>query len=142
MPFLIKRISSASGLPATSGLRTAISTLSGAFSFHELIHSAQLSTYPEYTTPFLTMATATTPVVVNAAPQQITRWADANSVTFTGRVFNAELVQGRYGEFVALDIITRPVQDDDDSQVVIHLNSNNLVAFFKADGIPTGRVSR
>ena len=87
------------------------------------------------------MATATTPVVVNAAPQQITRWADANSVTFTGRVFNAELVQGRYGEFVALDIITRPVQDDDDSQVVIHLNSNNLVAFFKAGGIPNGRVA-
>ena len=86
------------------------------------------------------MATATSSVATTAASQQLTRWADANSTTVTGRVFNAELVNGRYGEFVSIDIITRPVQGDDDSQVVVHLNSSSLVPFFKAGGVPTGRV--
>ncbi len=86
--------------------------------------------------------TTSTPVSTSAAvaQQAPTRWADSNSVTFTGRVFNAELVEGRYGEFVAMDVITRPVQDDDSSQVVVHFNSSALVNFFKAGGIPTGRV--
>jgi len=87
----------------------------------------------------MTTSTPSTSTVV-AQQQAPTRWADANSTTFTGRVFNAELVEGRYGEFVAMDVITRPVQDDDQSQVVVHFNSSALVNFFKAGGIPTGRV--
>lgn len=84
----------------------------------------------------------TTSVVTPAAnqQQQPTRWADPNSMTFTGRVFNAELVQGRYGEFISLDVITRPIQDDDGSQVVVHVNSSQLVPFFKAGGVPSGRL--
>ena len=35
--------------------------------------------------------------------------------------------------------MTRPVQDDDSSQLVIHLNSAQLVPFFNAGGIPVGR---
>lgn len=87
---------------------------------------------------FMTISTPSTSTVVSDLTP--TRWADANAVTFTGRVFNAELVEGRYGEFIAMDVITRPVQDDDDSQVVLHFNSSALVNFFKAGGIPTGRA--
>jgi len=61
-------------------------------------------------------------------------------MTFTGHVFHAELVTGPYSEFVSLDIISRPVKDDDDSSVVIHLTSSQLVNFFKAGAIPNGRV--
>ena len=88
----------------------------------------------------MTTTPSKTTVVVRRQDEAPTRWADANTMTFTGRVFNAELVAGRYGEFVSLDVITRPVQDDDSSQVVIHLNSSQLVAFYKAGGIPSGRV--
>ena len=86
------------------------------------------------------MTTTSKPrTVVRRPEEQPTRWADANTMTFNGRVFNAELVDGRYGQFVALDIITRPVKDDDDSQLVVHLNSSQLVPFFEAGGIPNGR---
>jgi hypothetical protein len=84
--------------------------------------------------------TTSTPVSTTVAQQSPTRWADANTVTFSGRVYNAELVNGRYGEFVSLSIITRPVQDDDSSQLVVVMNSSQLVNYFKAGGIPTGRV--
>ena len=87
----------------------------------------------------MTTSTPKRVVVSNRQPEQQTRWADANTMTFAGRVFNAELIEGRYGQFVAIDIITRPVKDDDDSQVVVHLNSSQLVPFFEAGGIPTGR---
>ena len=84
--------------------------------------------------------TISTPVSNASAQQQPTRWADANSLTFTGRIFHAELVEGKYGDFVSVDVISRPVQDDDDSSVILHFNSSNLVPFFKAGGVPTGRV--
>ena len=86
------------------------------------------------------MTTTSKPRTVVRRPEELpTRWADANTMTFSGRVFNAELIEGRYGQFVALDIITRTVKDDDDSQVVVHLNSSQLVPFFEAGGIPAGR---
>ena len=84
--------------------------------------------------------TTSTPVSTVVSQQSPTRWADANSVTFTGRVANAELVSGRYGEFVSLSVLSRPVQDDDDSQVAVVFNSSQLVPFFKAGGIPVGRA--
>ena len=87
----------------------------------------------------ISTAKATRTVVRRSEDQPATRWADANTMTFAGRVFNAELVEGRYGQFLALDIITRTVKDEDDSQVVIHLNSSQLVPFYEAGGIPTGR---
>ena len=102
---------------------------------------------PWNTTTLFSMATSATPskprpVVVkpNQAQAQPTRWADANTVTFTGRVLHAEVVDGRYGEFLSLDVISRPVQDDEDSSVVVHLKSSNLVGFFNSGGIPTGRT--
>jgi len=86
----------------------------------------------------MTTSTPSTSTVVSQ--QAPTRWADANSVTFTGRVANAELVSGRYGEFVSLSVLSRPVQDDDDSQVAVVFNSSQLVPFFKSGGIPVGRA--
>ena len=78
------------------------------------------------------------PAQADATP---TRWADPNTVTFTGRVHHAEVVKGRYGDFLSLDIITRPIQDDDDSSLVIHVSSSQLVRFYEAGGIPTGRTA-
>ena len=91
-------------------------------------------------TTYLKHMTTSTPVATPSTQQQPARWADANSMTFTGRVFHAELVTGRYGEFVSVDVISRPVEGDDDSSVILHFNSSSLVPFFKAGGVPTGRV--
>lgn len=85
--------------------------------------------------------TISTPVSTSVAPQQApTRWADANTVTFAGRVASAELIKGRYGEFIAITVLSRPVQDDDSSQVAVVFNSSQLVPFFKAGGVPVGRA--
>lgn len=85
------------------------------------------------------MANATTSAAPSTAATQPKLWADPNTVVFTGRVLHAELVEGRYGQFIAVDVISRPVEDDDSSAVTIHFNSSSLVPFFKAGGVPAGR---
>ncbi len=83
--------------------------------------------------------TTSTPIKTVVKAVEPTRWADHNAVTFTGRVLHAEIVPGKYGDFLALDIITRPMKDDEESSVVLHLSSSQLVGFYNSGGIPTGR---
>ena len=71
--------------------------------------------------------------------QTIKSYAQFNTATFEGRVFDATVVDGQYGEFLAVTIITNLV-DGDDGITVTFNNSNGLLALAKKNGLPVGRM--
>lgn len=65
-------------------------------------------------------------------------YAQFNSVTITGRVSHAEIVQGQYGEFLAVTLLSELVNDG--KAIAVQFNTTNgLMSLFKSDWLPNGR---
>jgi len=65
-------------------------------------------------------------------------YAQFNTATFEGRVFDATVVDGQYGEFLAVTVITNLV-DGDDGITVTFNNSNGLLKLHKDGYFNKGR---
>ena len=66
-------------------------------------------------------------------------YANFNSATFQGRIFDATIAEGKYGEFVAITVITN-LDDDTDGVTVTFNNSNGLLALAKKGHLTNGRM--
>ena len=66
-------------------------------------------------------------------------YANFNTCTFQGRVFDATVTKGQYGEFVAITVITN-LSDDTDGVTVTFNNSNGLLALAKKGHLTKGRM--
>ena len=66
-------------------------------------------------------------------------YANFNTSTFQGRVFDATVTEGRYGEFVAITIITN-LSDDSEGVTVTFNNSNGLLTLAKKGHLTKGRM--
>ena len=65
-------------------------------------------------------------------------YAMFNSLTITGRVSHAELVQGQYGEFLAVTLLTE--LKNDAAPVAVQFNTTNgLLALYKKGWLNNGR---
>ena len=65
-------------------------------------------------------------------------YANFNNVTFQGRIFDATIAKGQYGEFVSLTIITNLVNDDDGVTITFN-NSNGLLKLAQDGYLVRGR---
>ena len=70
---------------------------------------------------------------------QTKTYANFNTCTFQGRVFDATVATGQYGEFVAITVITN-LSDDTDGVTVTFNNSNGLLALAKKGHLTNGRM--
>jgi hypothetical protein len=68
-----------------------------------------------------------------------TTYSNFNSATFQGRIFDATIANGQYGEFVAITVITN-LADDTDGVTVTFNNSNGLLALAKKGHLTKGRM--
>ena len=66
-------------------------------------------------------------------------YANFNTATFQGRIFDATVTEGQYGEFVAVTVITN-LADDSDGVTVTFNNSNGLLALAKKGYLQRGRM--
>ena len=66
-------------------------------------------------------------------------YANFNSSTFQGRIFDATVAEGKYGEFVAITVITN-LSDDSDGVTVTFNNSNGLLSLAKKGHLTKGRM--
>jgi hypothetical protein len=66
-------------------------------------------------------------------------YANFNSSTFQGRIFDATVAEGKYGEFVAITVITN-LSDDSEGVTVTFNNSNGLLALAKKGHLTKGRM--
>ena len=66
-------------------------------------------------------------------------YANFNSSTFQGRIFDATVAEGKYGEFVAITVITN-LSDDSDGVTVTFNNSNGLLSLAKKGHLTNGRM--
>ena len=69
-------------------------------------------------------------------------YANFNSISFQGVVSNVDVVNGQYGEFAAITIITNLADDangNDTGITVTFNNSNGLLKLHKAGWLPKGR---
>ena len=66
-------------------------------------------------------------------------YANFNSSTFQGRIFDATVAEGKYGEFVAITIITN-LSDDSEGVTVTFNNSNGLLSLAKKGHLTKGRM--
>jgi hypothetical protein len=66
-------------------------------------------------------------------------YSNFNSATFQGRIFDATIANGQYGEFVAITVITN-LADDTDGVTVTFNNSNGLLALAKKGHLTKGRM--
>lgn len=69
----------------------------------------------------------------------IKTYANFNTSTFQGRIFDATVTEGKYGEFVAITVITN-LTDDSDGVTVTFNNSNGLLALAKKGYLTRGRM--
>ena len=69
----------------------------------------------------------------------IKTYANFNSSTFQGRIFDATVAEGKYGEFVAITVITN-LSDDSDGVTVTFNNSNGLLSLAKKGHLTKGRM--
>ena len=69
---------------------------------------------------------------------QIKSYANFNTSTFEGRVFDATVANGQYGEFLAVTIITNLV-DGDDGVTVTFNDSKGLLSLHKQGFFDKGR---
>ena len=65
-------------------------------------------------------------------------YAQFNTATFEGRVFDVTVVDGQYGEFLAVTVITTLV-DDSEGITVTFNNSNGLLKLHKDGHFSKGR---
>lgn len=65
-------------------------------------------------------------------------YANFNNVTFQGRVANIDLVDGKYGEFVAITVISN-LSDDDQGVTITFNNNNGLLTLHKKGFFNVGR---
>ena len=70
---------------------------------------------------------------------QTKTYANFNTCTFQGRVFDATVATGQYGEFVAITVITN-LSDDTEGVTVTFNNSNGLLALAKKGHLTKGRM--
>ena len=70
--------------------------------------------------------------------QTIKSYANFNTATFEGIVFDVTVVDGKYGEFLAVTVITNLV-DGDDGITVTFNNSNGLLKLHKDGYLNKGR---
>ena len=68
-----------------------------------------------------------------------TSYASFNTASFQGRVFDATVTEGKYGEFVAITVITN-LADNDDGITITFNNSNGLLALAKGGHLSRGRM--
>lgn len=66
-------------------------------------------------------------------------YAQFNSVSLQGRVFNAEVVKTADSEFLAVTLITN-LQDGDEGITVTFNTSNGLKSLFEKGYLPNGRI--
>ena len=66
-------------------------------------------------------------------------YAQFNTVSITGRVYNAEVVNYNGNEFLSVTLITT-LQDDGQEMTVKFTNSNGLKSLFQKGYLPTGRL--
>ena len=64
-------------------------------------------------------------------------YAQFNTMTITGRVFNAELVTNNGSEFLAMTLITNLMDDADG--VIVTFNTSDLIALYQKGYLPNGR---
>ena len=62
-----------------------------------------------------------------------------NSASFQGRIFDATVTEGKFGEFVAITVITN-LADDDGGCTITFNNSNGLLALAKKGHLTRGRM--
>ena len=65
-------------------------------------------------------------------------YAQFNSITITGRVSHAEVVEGKYGEFLAVTLLTE-LKDDAAAVAVQFNNTNGLLSLYKSGWLTNGR---
>ena len=65
-------------------------------------------------------------------------YAQFNSITITGRVSHAELVNGQYGEFLAVTLLSE-LQDDGKAVAVQFNTTNGLLSLYKKGWLNNGR---
>lgn len=69
-------------------------------------------------------------------------YANFNTVSFQGVVLNVDIVDGQYGEFAAITLISNLADDKsgaDTGVTITFNNSNGLLALAKKGWLPTGR---
>jgi hypothetical protein len=66
-------------------------------------------------------------------------YAQMNTFTVTGRVLNAEIVDGKYGEFLAVTVITNGKTDGQEFCIKFN-DSSSLLGLQKSGWLPSGRV--
>ena len=67
-----------------------------------------------------------------------TRYASFNALTVTGRIFNAEIVNGKNGEFLAVSVISTATKDGEDI-VYTFTNGNGLMTLHSKGQFNKGR---
>ncbi len=65
-------------------------------------------------------------------------YASFNTLTITGRVYHAEIVNGQYGEFLAVTLMTE-LHDEGASVCVTFNNTNGLLSLAKKGWLNNGR---
>ena len=66
-------------------------------------------------------------------------YAQFNTLTITGRISHAELVKGKYGEFLAVTLLTE--LKDDASAIAVQFNTTNgLLSLYKKGWLNNGRM--
>ena len=65
---------------------------------------------------------------------QTNTYRSFNTASFQGRIFDATVAEGKYGEFVAITVITN-LADDDGGCTITFNNSNGLLALAQ-EGLP------
>ena len=66
-------------------------------------------------------------------------YANFNTATFQGRIFDATITEGKYGEFVSITVITN-LSDDSEGVTITFNNSNGLLTLAKKDYLTKGRM--
>ena len=69
---------------------------------------------------------------------EMTSYSQFNSLTITGRVFNAEIVRTASGEFLSVSVISTLMKDGPE-MVVTFTNSNGLMGLYNSGWLPVGR---
>ena len=67
-----------------------------------------------------------------------TRYSQFNALTVTGRIFNAEVVSSKNGDFLSVSVISTATKDGEDI-VYTFTNSNGLLALHQKGGFGKGR---
>ena len=69
----------------------------------------------------------------------IKSYANFNSVTFQGRISNVDIVDGQYGEFIAVTVLSNMADGDDKALSIVFNNNNGLLGLHKKGFLPVGR---